>query len=102
MPSDCWHQINLGDALTATQRQSGIERDFVAEYERRGRPADMALFIRHVSEGKLHCDVVLYFPPQASASATAANADRCPAPDPEGLGLLAGSPDAWTRLFDKR
>ncbi len=96
-----WHQINLGDALTAGMDIERLEHDFVNAYERRGRPADMALLIRHVSEGRLHCEVIVYFSPGASQLAIEAGAAPCAAPAPRGLGLLKGSGEVLSRLGDQ-
>ncbi|MCC5859648.1 MAG: hypothetical protein JJT90_15930 [Ectothiorhodospiraceae bacterium] len=78
-----------------------IERRFRAQYVAAGRPGDMAVFIRHVSEGQLHCDVILYFPPAAAELAAWAHADPCPPPARPGLGMMVGSDAAWDLLFSE-
>lgn len=94
-----WHSRNLGDALMAHAEMERIEQRFRAVYAAAGRPSDMALFIRHVSEGQLHCDVILYFPPTTAELAVWAEAESCPRPVRPGLGLFAGPDEAWAVLF---
>jgi hypothetical protein len=85
-----WHVCNLGDAMLAQDALVDVQRRFDREYQARGRPPDMGLFIRHVSEGRLHCEVLLYFTPAASDLAAALGARPCAPPANEGLDLLAG------------
>ena len=59
----------------------------------------MAIFIRHESEGRLHCKVNAYFSPAAGAVAEAVGARPCSKPAPDGLGLLAGAKESWALLF---
>ena len=94
-----WFAKSLGDALLAGESLSRIEEVFRAEYERAGRPTDMAVFVRHESEGRLHCEVRAYFSPAAAGVARAVDAVPCHRPVPEGLDLLAGAPDSWRALF---
>lgn len=86
-----WFYRNLGDAMLADEPLSRLTADFVESYEQAGRPHDMALFIRHESDGSLHCEVVVYFSPAAADAARAAGAVPCPTPAPDGLSLLAGA-----------
>ncbi|MFZ7127137.1 MAG: hypothetical protein ACOWWM_13370 [Desulfobacterales bacterium] len=94
-----WHSKNLGDAMFATQQLNEIESLFLSEFMMAGRPKDMALFFRHESEGRLHCEVMTYFSPAAAAVAEKVDAARCPRPSPKGLSLLAGADDCWALLF---
>ena len=50
----------------------------------------MAVFVRSVSEGRLHCEVIAYFSPAAADVAKTFDGQPCPKPAREGLGLLAG------------
>ena len=97
-----WLSKSLGDALLAGESLSRIEEVFRAEYERAGRPVDMAVFVRHESEGRLHCEVRAYFSPAAARVAHAVEAAPCNRPVPEGLDLLAGAPASWRALFPDR
>lgn len=72
---------------------------FLAEYEKANHPADMAVFIRHESEGRLHCEVKAYFSPASAVVAQAVDAVPCEKPSSDGLGLLAGSADSWVACF---
>ncbi len=94
-----WHLINLGDPLLAPEALGRIETIFAAEYLKAGKPLDMALFFRHESEGRLHCELKLYFSPAAEAVARVAGAEPCPAPAPRGLSLSVGAEESWPLLF---
>ena len=94
-----WRVKNLGDAMLAFDQQASIEERLVSGFAEAGSPTDMAAFIRHESEGRLHCDVKLYFSPKAETFAQEVNAQPCPKPSPDGLSLLAGSEDCWRLLF---
>lgn len=87
-----WQVINLGDALMAATDLADLQERFAHAYRQRGCPADMALYVRHVSDGRLHCEVLVYFSPAAAAVAEAAGAVPCAPPAAAGLGLLAGGP----------
>lgn len=94
-----WYTINLGDPQLAHKALAQLESVFEQQYSLMGKPQDMALFVRHESGGRLHCEVNVYFSPKASPVAKAAEANRCKKPFPHDLGLLAGSPAAWEKLF---
>ena len=72
---------------------------FLSEYGKANNSREMAVFIRHESEGRLHCDVRIYFSPASAFVADAVNASPLQKPSPEGLGLLAGSEESWSVLF---
>lgn len=92
-----WMRCNLGEATLAAEKL-----DFVTELLENGPPGEdgvtAAAFVRHESEGRLHCEVWVYFTPGAAAVAGALGAAPCPPPAVGGLSLLAGAPDAWTIL----
>lgn len=94
-----WFGKNLGDAMLAPEELGRIEAAFAAECGRGGCPADAAVFVRHESEGRLHCEVHVYFSPAAAAVAAAVDADPCARPSPHDLSQLAGAPGAWSLLF---
>lgn len=94
-----WFTRNLGDAMLAGESIDRIRESFLSEYEKSGRPAAMALFIRHESEGQLHCDVKVFFSPASASVAQAFDAVPCARPSHDGLGLLAGSALSWSILF---
>lgn len=95
----CWTRINLGDAMLAAEQLDQIKSVFLAGYENAGTPAEMAVYYRHESEGRLHCELIVYFSPASAEVATAVGATPCHRPRSEGLDLLAGSEEAWPVLF---
>ena len=94
-----WFTSNLGDALLAEQALAQLKALFLTEFQKANCPSDMALFMRHESEGRLHCEVIVYFSPAAVTFANAAGANSCNKPSTVGLSLLAGAEDAWPVLF---
>lgn len=96
-----WFSLNLGDAMLAEEALNRTKALFLTEYLKSNSPRDMALFFRHESEGRLHCEVKVYFSPASALLATALDAAPCNRPSPDDLGLLAGSEDAWSILFAK-
>jgi len=85
--------------MLASETLGQIEVLFRSEYAKAGRPNDMALFIRHESEGRLHCDVLLYFSPAASNVARAVDSHLCTRPSRDGLSLVVGNKGSWSVLF---
>jgi len=96
---DVWFTKNLGDAMLAGEPLEQIKTLFLSAYERAKNANEMALFFRHESEGRLHCEVKIYFTPASAFVAEAVDATPCNKPSPDGLGLLAGSKDVWSVLF---
>ena len=93
-----WFVLNLGEAPLAGARLEDAKALFLHEFEIADRPPDMALFFRHESEGRLHCELHLYFSPRAASVAQAMEAEPCPRPSPDGLDLLAGPESAMALL----
>jgi hypothetical protein len=87
---DQWYSRNLGDAMLAGQYLEGIEKQFKNAYLKAGQPADMALYVRHESEGRLHCEVVIYLSPASTEVAAEIGASSCSKPSFGDIGLLAG------------
>jgi hypothetical protein len=94
-----WYVITLGDGVTAVTPQAELEAAFRRAFQVAGYPAEMAVFTRLESDGRLHCEVKAYFSPAARAVSEAFEAEPCPKPERTGLGLLAGDPHAWEVLF---
>jgi len=94
-----WHSIGLGDGMLAAEPSEEIQTLFAQVFSKKGMPPEMAVFTRHESEGRLHCEVVAYFSPAASEVAQAFDAEPCQKPVRAGLGLLAGDDRAWSSLF---
>ena len=94
-----WYSLGLGDGMLAVEPSEEIQTFFAKVFSAKGMPPEMAVFTRHESEGRLHCEVVAYFSPKASEVAQAFDAGPCPKPERAGLGLLAGNEMAWSSLF---
>jgi len=94
-----WFTSNLGDALLAGEALEHIKTLFQSAYARFSYSDEMAIFVRHESEGRLHCEVRVYFSPATICVAEAVGATTCQKPSPADMGLLAGSEDAWSVLF---
>lgn len=97
-----WFRKNLSDALMAAEPLGQIEALFRSEHSNAGSPNDMAVFVRYESEGRLHCDVTVYFSPAAGVVAATVGATPCARPSPEGLSLLVGAKESWQALFPRR
>jgi len=94
-----WFYKNLGDAIMAAQSSDKIREAFLALFESARKPKDMAVFTRNDSEGRLHCEVSVYFSPAAAEVAQAFDAKPCERPLKNGLELLAGDQNSWPILF---
>jgi hypothetical protein len=94
-----WFVKNLGDAMLALDEQERIKELFLLLYAGAEIPKGVAAFIRHESEGSLHCEAMVYFSPMAVTVAKAVNAKHCEKPAPDSLGVLVGSPDSQSILF---
>jgi putative N-acetylmannosamine-6-phosphate epimerase len=91
-----WYTSNLGDAMLADRMLAEIRATFLSGYKDADDSGHMAIFIRHESEGRLHCEVRLYFTPATSVIAIAFDATRCTRPATDGLALLCGQEAAWS------
>jgi hypothetical protein len=94
-----WFLKNLGDATLAYQSLERIEKMLLSEYASAGSPHDMAAFMRHESEGCLHCQLTVYLSPNLVDVAVEIDAEPCGKPSPVGLSLLLGSQDSFKTLF---
>ena len=97
-----WLKKNLGDAMLAGESLDKIEALFVSAYGKADSRKEAAVFIRHESEGRLHCEVIAYFSPGSVIVARKVEADPCGRPSRDGLSLLVGSADCWLALFPER
>lgn len=93
-----WYSKSLGDGMWADIPSEEIKQLFQPLFESAGKPAGMAVFMRH-EEGDLHCEWIAYFSPAAAEVAKAVEASPCAKPIQEGLDLLAGSDECWAVLF---
>jgi len=97
-----WFLLNLGDAMLAGEQQDRIRELLLSAVTQAGNPGEMAAFSRHESEGRLHCEVKIYFSPMSATVAREVNARACEKPSPTGLSLLAGSKLSWLLLFPEQ
>lgn len=97
-----WFSKNLGDAMLAGDQRDRIKQLFLSAYSDADSPKEMAAFIRHESEGRLHCEVKIYFSPLSVAVAREVNALQCEKPSPDGLSMLVGSQESWRVLFPEQ
>ncbi|MGA7594685.1 MAG: hypothetical protein WCA64_05750 [Gallionella sp.] len=95
-----WYAKNLGDAMLASEALDQIRAFYAAKYGGADSRQNAAVFIRHESEGRLHCEVMAYFSPGAFRLAEAFDADPCRRPSPGDLSLHAGPDDSWRDLFE--
>ncbi|MEW6402391.1 MAG: hypothetical protein AB1649_11370 [Chloroflexota bacterium] len=94
-----WFSAALGDGIMAAEPANQIAEAFLPFFETAGKPAEMAVFTRLESEGRLHCELIAYFSPAAAEIAGDFDARPCEKPARDGLGLLAGDPHCWEVLF---
>ena len=96
-----WFTKNLGDAMLARDALTQLEALFLSTYGDSGRGNGIGIFIRHESEGRLHCEVKAYFSPDTVMLAKTVDAAPCARPSRDGLSLLVGAEAAWNTLFPK-
>ena len=94
-----WYCSSLGDGLWAPLAINELQAAFDQIFEAAGRPVGMAVFARHISEGRLQCEVMAYFSAAASEVALRHGASPCACPTRTELRLVAGSPESWAALF---
>lgn len=94
MDPTCWYRLDLGDALVAAPRQHEIEQHVARARSDSVDPEELALYAMWLSEGRLHCELRLYFTPAAATVARACGAVPCAPPDPGALSRIAGG---WWR-----
>lgn len=97
-----WFYCNLGDPILADELLDRIGSYYHETYSQAADPDECAVFVRHETSGRVHCEVCVYFSPPCAAVATRAGAVPCNRPDPSGLSLLLGSEAAWPLLFPER
>lgn len=97
-----WFSKNLGDPMLAGELLGTLEKCFLSSDANADSANEMAVFIRHEAEGRLHCEVKVYFSPASVVVARELDAKPCEKPSLDGLSLLAGSEDAWLILFPER
>lgn len=94
-----WYTSNLGDAMLAGAALAQLEALFISGYGTSANAGNAAIFLRHESEGRLHCELIAYFSPGAVAVANQFDAGPCKRPSRDGLSLHVGAEDSWRVLF---
>lgn len=94
-----WFSKDLGDGVLVQEQLDRIRELFRDAYSDVKPPKELAVFIRHESEGRLHCRVIVYFSPASASVATKVNAAPCNKPTSANLVLLAGADESWAILF---
>ena len=94
-----WFSKNLGDAVLARDEQDRIEKLVEPAGAHGATSGELAAFFRHEAEGRLHCELIVYFSPMTATVARSVGAKPCRRPSPNGLSLFAGSDEAWSALF---
>lgn len=94
-----WFCKNLGDPMFAHRELGDIASAFSSAYAEKRNSGEMAVFYRHESEGRLQCEVKVYFSPASARVAKELGAFPCDKPARYGLALLAGSSAALSILF---
>lgn len=94
-----WFSLSLGDALVAWEPLGRIEKLFAIADASADDAGERAVFTRYDSEGRLHCEVTAYFSPAAADVARQVDATPCERPSRDGLSLLAGAEESWSKLF---
>lgn len=96
-----WFSKNLGDAMLAYLALENVKAVCMSACQKADCPNDMAVFYRHESEGRLQCEVKVYFSPAIGETAKTLGASPCEQPTRYGLSLLVGTPAALSRLFSE-
>lgn len=101
MRGNTWYCCNLGDAILAAPALDNIQAQAEAILANDVKADECAVYYRHESEGRLHCELVVYFSPQAARMPIAANLRPCAKPAKQGLSLLFGTASSWAILFSE-
>lgn len=97
-----WFVKSMGDGLVADAPLSAVEASFLTHYgEPQDCPPQCALWKRHDTDGRLHCEVLLFFSPGAEELALSVGAHRCHKPKRAELSLVAGPEAAWELFFSE-
>lgn len=99
MIDDVWYSCNLGDAMLADSALGRIEARARAEFANAVNTDQCAVYYRHESEGRLHCELVLYFSPLAARMPMGVELQACAKPVRQDLSILVGKVSSWSLLF---
>ncbi|MCP5208393.1 MAG: hypothetical protein H7A01_14390 [Hahellaceae bacterium] len=84
-----WYRKSLGDAMFTDSSIDRIIDRFHQTYSKEA-PLRAAIYYRHETEGRLHCEMVVYFTPATVALALALEATPCQPPETTDLTWLIG------------
>ena len=96
-----WFKKNLGDGILTHNPCVEIKEMFQASAEAINIDDETAVFVKQISDGQLHCEVIAYFSPASADIAQAFNAEPCNKPLSEKLTLLAGNENSRKVLFSE-
>ena len=68
-------------------------------FQQSNKSDEIAVFSRHESEGRLQCELKVFFTPGLADIAKTLGATPCEQPSKYGMSLLVGSPAAWSIFF---
>jgi hypothetical protein len=100
--TNAWFRKNLGDAMLADAAVADAISRFIDLYQphqhhphhphhpQHQQHQQAGLYLRHESDGQLHCAAILYFTPDAHALAHLMGASACLKPELYDMGLIAG------------
>lgn len=94
-----WWQMSLGDPMLADAELDRLTHAARQARSESAQASEYALFLRHESQGHVHCELIVYFSPAAETEARAFGAQACARPAPGDISVLVGSDDAVTRLL---
>ncbi|MCB1688659.1 MAG: hypothetical protein KDI33_09250 [Halioglobus sp.] len=83
-----WHYLNCGDPTLCDATVQSLLTTYNSMVRDEQLPPDAAIYSRHESRGDLHCELILYFNPDATAVARVAGAMACNEPLPDGLSPM--------------
>lgn len=94
-----WFSLPLGDGMFAFEPKEALREQTHRAFEDADRPAHFAVFTRHELEGRLQCEVIAYFTPEAADLARSQGAKSCAPPSGQDMDWMAGDPAAAAHYF---
>lgn len=83
-----WYCLSCGDPTLCVERIDQIRQAFEQLHRSAGLADGAAILSRHESSGGVHCELVLYFTPEAEPVACTFEALACNKPTHYGLSVL--------------
>ena len=91
-----WFRKSLGDAVMAAPELEALKEQFATTYQQQPDCDHAAIFVHYDSGNHLHCEVTVYFSPDAVSLALSVGAQTCKQPPATILSLLCGDKQALT------